>query len=197
MKKNLLGLGFISILCLSSCETINEISFDVSFDYGEILSKIDPDTGEKIPVIDKLYNGGRIIIDSNSEFKIRDDLLAGDKILIKYVGEIYSTETYPASHFFDDKIRGIEYELSTFSEIEDERITRNDDGGIKSIDFNSDNIQYVITDKEFTYVPLSSFKGDKIWGNANLKYIENCPSGALCAPSQFVYASFFAFNPRA
>ncbi len=143
----------------------------VDFDYGRI------NKGK----ITTLYNG--CFLDFEYE-KATTTLIPGDSITFKHTGYMLSTMSYPGNtQLSGGTIKDVAYLYATVSEIADEKITRDDQGIIISVD-GAEGVKYVIVNENFDFVPLSEYTADRLFASYN-KLGSNSNALAL-----------FAFNPR-
>lgn len=154
----------------------NEEFFTVSFDYGTI------DDGN----ITVLYNGCLPF------FKLEDygitNVYPGDQLYIEYVGDMYIEESYPG-HVTGVTVKNIELVERIVDEVPKEVIERDNNGCIKKITNNENNLEYIILDEELNFIPLTEYKGNEVYllqFNHFTGYVGNV--APIC--------SYLAFDPK-
>lgn len=191
MKK--LGLMLsLSALCLStvSCSPkINMSIFTAGYDYGHHLAREDPITGEKVPIAALLFDNG--ILGFSVE-EPKQQLIAGDKLFLRYTGELRSQATYPSTHRIEKgEVIEAEYRYTTTLKLLPECWKKDDSGQIVGFTCYSCTVEYVITDEEMNFVPLKNYTGTDLFASFGTPVEDDG-----CLPELRPLAALYAFDPR-
>lgn len=145
----------------------------VSYDYGR-LSK-----GR----ITTLYNSCLLDFQFDAPEQI---LIPGDRVTFKHTGYMLSTMSYPGkTQLSGGDLIGVEYSYAKVGRIEPNKIIRNEQGIITSVD-SADGVKHVIINEYFDFVTLSEYSGDVLYAS----YSDTNSDG------KDDVAALFAFNPR-
>ncbi len=186
-----------SLLILCGCSSgSNDYTFNLTFDYGNLTQRVDPDTGESIPLITPLLDSGFLEFDFTADTMKYDFMVPGDTLTIEYTGDLYAQETYPAKWFIENgEVSDAVYSWATIIEIPNECIVRNNSkiDYISGYNYSDD---FVVLDKELNYIALDEYEGDTLFGSHDVSRELSCPDGCFCNVQLFALGALFAFNPR-
>ena len=197
LVKNLILIPFLSFLLFGCSNVSNTYTFHLTYDYGTITQRENPETGEHTPIITSLWDGGFLDMDFDDDTREHDFLVPGDTLTIEYTGELLAQESYPARWVIEDgEVTNVEYSWTTIVEIPSENIVKENDR-ITSISNYSYPDNYVVLDKEMNYIALDEYEGNLLFGSYDSSRETNCPEGCLCEPQPYPLGTLFAFNPRA
>lgn len=191
----------VSVIILSSCDKPNSNSDDldkkhdenVMDEYETITLKADcmyDDTGrynnnDKIsfPYFNEYY-----IHSSSTCDLIPDFIIAGDGLEYTYQRKLVTGEQDSIAIEMGALILtnecNVKYTRAIVKEVDENQIERNEDGSIKSISYYTTFLTTITIDKDYNYMKISDYKGDKIYMSYSTSGYEQ---GKPCR--------LYAFNP--
>ena len=165
-------------LSLYSCSSIEEITLEAKyvFDYA-----FDAD---KNPIAVLLFDEAYLSSSLNIEYD-STSLIGGDRLNIKFIGELYYQETYPATLVLDGEL--VSYSISNTY------YTKLPSSSIREI---YQELEYVITDKEGHYTSIDSYEGEEVYATFSKDKEIPCKDGNQCGPQPFPINALYSFEPR-
>ena len=165
-------------LSLYSCSSIEEIELEAKYVFNHAFDK------DNNPIAVLLFDEAYL----SSSLKIEYDstsLIGGDRLNIKYKGELYYQETYPATLVLDGEL--VSYSISNTY------YTKLPSSSIREM---HKEINYVITDKEGHYTSIDSYEGEEVYATFSKDKEIPCKDGNNCEPQPFPINALYSFEPR-
>lgn len=150
---------------------LNEYSFEVYYDYDYFL---DVYKNESIKYVTPFY---KMQINYTNWSSV-SFALAGDLYKVKTYGYMESDILDPATISFPGGIESSEYIRANIKKIYNDKIIKDENNYVKSIEgFNQ--FQYIIINDKYQFIPLNEYMGDEIY----YSYVDN------------EYKALYSFNP--
>ena len=165
-------------LSLYSCSSIEEIELEAKYVFNHAFDK------DNNPIAVLLFGEAYLSSSLNIEYD-STSIIGGDRLNIKYKGELYYQETYPATLVLDGKL--VSYSISNTY------YTKLPSSSIREI---YQGINYVITDKEGHYISIDSYEGEEVYATFSKDKEIPCKDGNQCGPQPFPINALYSFEPR-
>ena len=165
-------------LSLYSCSSIEEITLEAKYVFNHAFDK------DNNPIAVLLFDEAYLSSSLNIEYD-STSLIGGDRLNIKFIGELYYQETYPATLVLDGKL--VSYSISNTYYIKLPS---------SSIRETYQEIKYIITDKEGHYISIDSYGGEEVYATFSKEKEIPCKDGNNCGPQPFPINAIYSFEPR-
>ncbi|MDY5455160.1 MAG: hypothetical protein SPG56_01115 [Bacilli bacterium] len=165
-------------LSLYSCSSIEEITLEAKYVFNHAFDK------DNKPIAVLLFGEAYFSSSLNIEYD-STSIIGGDRLNIKYIGDLYYQETYPATLVIDGKV--VSYSISNTY------YTKLHTSSIREI---YKEIEYVITDKEGHYTSIDSYEGEEVYATFSKDKEIPCKEGNNCGPQPFPINAIYSFEPR-
>ena len=181
MKKCLLLLPLLLAPFLSGCnEEVKTYTFNASFNYRHIMKDDE--------FIASLLFDNAVFKDGFESLKAPSfNLVAGDRLTIKYTGELLTNMSSPGQTYIYNG------ELKEYSYWETFIIT---ESSISSKELKEKYIlhtEYIIVDNTYHYMNIDEYEGTTFYLSVDNSY---CQVGFSCSPAIPTIVGIYAFNPR-
>ena len=165
-------------LSLYSCSSIEEITLEAKYVFNHAFDK--DNNPIAVLLFDEAYFSSSLNIEYDSS-----SIIGGDRLNIKYKGELYYQETYPATLVLDGEL--VSYSISNTY------YTKLPSSSIREM---HKEINYVITDKEGHYTSIDSYEGEEVYATFSKDKEIPCKDGNNCGPQPFPINAIYSFEPR-
>ena len=165
-------------LSLYSCSSIEEITLEAKYVFNHAVDK------DNNPIAVLLFDEAYLSSSLNIEYD-STSIIGGDRLNIKYKGELYYQETYPATLVLDGEL--VSYSISNTY------YTKLPSSSIREM---HKEINYVITDKEGHYTSIDSYEGEEVYATFSKDKEIPCKDGNNCEPQPFPINALYSFEPR-
>ncbi|MDD7374840.1 MAG: hypothetical protein PUG57_01875 [Bacilli bacterium] len=165
-------------LSLYSCSSIEEITLEAKYVFNHAFDK------DNNPIAVLLFDEAYLSSSLNIKYD-STSIIGGDRLNIKYIGDLYYQETYPATLVIDGKV--VSYSISNTY------YTKLHTSSIREI---YKEIEYVITDKEGHYTSIDSYEGEEVYATFSKDKEIPCKEGNNCGPQPFPINAIYSFEPR-
>ena len=165
-------------LSLYSCSSIEEITLEAKYVFNHAFDK------DNNPIAVLLFDEAYLSSSLNIEYD-STSIIGGDRLNIKYIGELYYQETYPATLVLDGEL--VSYSISNTY------YTKLPSSSIREM---HKEINYVITDKEGHYTSIDSYEGEEVYATFSKDKEIPCKDGNNCEPQPFPINALYSFEPR-
>ena len=164
-------------LSLYSCSSIEEIELEAKYVFNHAVDK------DNNPIAVLLFGEAYFSSSLNIEYD-STSIIGGDRLNIKYKGELYYQETYPATLVLDGEL--VSYSISKTY------YTKLPSSSIREM---HKEINYVITDKEGHYISIDSYE-EEVYATFSKEKEIPCKDGNQCGPQPFPINAIYSFEPR-
>ena len=165
-------------LSLYSCSSIEEITLEAKYVFNHAFDK------DNKPIAVLLFDEAYLSSSLNIKYD-STSIIGGDRLNIKYKGELYYQETYPATLVLDGEL--VSYSISNTY------YTKLPSSSIREM---HKEINYVITDKEGHYTSIDSYEGEEVYATFSKDKEIPCKDGNQCGPQPFPINAIYSFEPR-
>ena len=165
-------------LSLYSCSSIEEITLEAKYVFNHAFDK------DNNPIAVLLFDEAYLSSSLNIKYD-STSIIGGDRLNIKFIGELYYQLTYPATLVLDGEL--ISYNISNTY------YTKLPSSSIREI---HKEINYVITDKEGHYISIDSYEGEEVYATFSKEKEIPCKDGNQCGPQPFPINAIYSFEPR-
>lgn len=166
------------ILSLYSCSSIEEITLEAKYVFNHAFDK--DNNPIAVLLFDEAYFSSSLNIKYDST-----SIIGGDRLNIKFIGELYYQVTYPATLVLDGEL--VSYNISNTY------YTKLPTSSIREM---HKEINYVITDKEGHYTSIDSYEGEEVYATFSKDKEIPCKDGNQCGPQPFPINAIYSFEPR-
>ncbi|MDY4828958.1 MAG: hypothetical protein SO187_04680 [Bacilli bacterium] len=166
------------ILSLYSCSSIEEITLEAKYVFNHAFDK------DNNPIAVLLFDEAYLSSSLNIKYD-STSIIGGDRLNIKFIGELYYQETYPATLVLDGEL--VSYSISNTY------YTKLPSSSIREI---HKELKYVITDKEGHYISIDSYEGEEVYATFSKDKEIPCKDGNQCGPQPFPINAIYSFEPR-
>ena len=165
-------------LSLYSCSSIKEIELEAKYVFNHAFDK------DNNPIAVLLFDEAYLSSSLNIEYD-STSIIGGDRLNIKFIGELFYQETYPATLVLDGEL--VSYSISNTY------YTKLPSSSIREM---HKEINYVITDKEGHYISIDSYEGEEVYATFSKDKEIPCKDGNNCGPQPFPINAIYSFEPR-